>query len=91
MHTIHIERAISADRQAQLQLHTWPIWEKAISSFAWAYDSSETCYLLAGEVTITPDHGAAVTLQAGDLARFPTGMQCTWQITSDLRKHYRFD
>jgi uncharacterized protein len=91
MHTIHIERAISAERQAELNVSAWPVWEKATSSFPWTYDSSETCYLLAGEVTVTPNNGAAVTLQAGDLATFPAGMQCTWQITSDLRKHYRFD
>jgi hypothetical protein len=32
-----------------------------------------------------------VTLQAGDLATFPAGLSCTWDVHAPLRKHYRFE
>jgi len=69
----------------------WPVWEKEVSRFSWTYDSDEVCYIIAGEVTITPsDARAPVTLKAGDLAVLPSGMTCVWDITADLRKHYNF-
>ncbi|QLI82417.1 cupin domain-containing protein [Chitinibacter fontanus] len=91
MSRIQIERSIGAERQTELGISAWPIWEKSISSFPWRYDCAETCYLLEGEVIVTPVDGEAVTISAGDLATFPAGMRCTWQITAPLKKHYQFD
>ncbi|MGM0476798.1 MAG: cupin domain-containing protein, partial [Pseudomonadota bacterium] len=31
-----------------------------------------------------------VTVGEGDLVTFPQGMDCTWHIHTDIRKHYRF-
>jgi hypothetical protein len=69
----------------------WGIWTKDASEFPWTYDSTETCYFLEGEVTVTPDNGAPVTMGKGDLATFPKGMSCTWKITRPVRKHYTFE
>jgi len=69
----------------------WPIWEKEISQFPWTYESQETCYVLEGEVVVTPDGGQAVIIKAGDLAIFPSGMSCRWEVRSPIRKHYSFD
>ncbi len=87
---IRVERSIDAARRQSLGVAGWPVWEKEVSRFPWYYDSPETCLLIEGEVIVTPQGGAPVTLSAGDLARFPAGMQCEWQITRALRKHYRF-
>jgi uncharacterized cupin superfamily protein len=87
---IEIEHHPSQERLAELGVETWPIWEKEVSEFPWRYADRETCYVLEGEVTVTPDGGEAVQIQAGDLATFPEGMSCTWKVTRDLRKHYRF-
>ncbi|WP_410497618.1 cupin domain-containing protein [Chitinibacter sp. S2-10] len=87
---IQIERTISAERQLELGIHNWPFWEKNISSFPWTYDCLETCYLIEGEVIVTPKGGESVTIHAGDLATFPAGMSCTWQVTKNLRKYYCF-
>ncbi|HEY9650346.1 MAG TPA: cupin domain-containing protein, partial [Coleofasciculaceae cyanobacterium] len=48
------------------------------------------CYLLEGEVIVTPDDGEPVQFGKGDLVTFPAGMSCTWKILQDVRKHYRF-
>ncbi|WP_178863947.1 cupin domain-containing protein [Thiomicrorhabdus cannonii] len=80
----------SAETLAQLDVDNWPFWEKEISSFPWFYDSEETCYILAGEVTVTPTNGEPVTIKAGDLVTFPEGLECRWQITQPIRKHYQF-
>lgn len=90
MSTITVERQISPQRQAELGVARWPVWEKVVSSFPWTYGDAETCYLIAGEVTVTPEGGEPVTIRKGDLATFPRGMRCTWNITQSLAKHYNF-
>jgi uncharacterized cupin superfamily protein len=87
---IKVEHNPSEDRLADLGVKSWPIWEKEASEFPWHYGDQETCYVLEGEVTVTPDGGEPVQIQKGDLAVFPQGMSCTWKITRDIRKHYRF-
>lgn len=68
----------------------WPVWEKEPSTFPWHYDEAETCFLLEGDVTVTPDGGDPVQIRRGDLVTFPQGMSCTWEIRTAVRKHYRF-
>jgi uncharacterized cupin superfamily protein len=68
----------------------WPIWEKGVSVFPWTYDDRETCYVLEGEVVVTPDGGAPVTVRVGDYVTFPAGMSCTWEVKVPIRKHYSF-
>lgn len=69
---------------------SWPIWEKEVSQFPWSYDAKEVCLILEGAVTVTPDGGEPVLIQAGDLVTFPQGMSCEWNITQPIRKHYTF-
>lgn len=73
----------------ELDVGSWPIWEKEVSEFPWTYDETETCYLLDGEVIVTAE-GAETTIKKGDLVTFPKGMSCTWKVTKPVKKHYRF-
>lgn len=91
MSNIEIEHSPSEERLEALGVSQWPIWEKEVSEFPWTYDARETCYLLEGEVAVTPENGETVHFGAGDLVIFPAGMQCRWNITKAVRKHYRFD
>ncbi len=68
----------------------WPIWTKEESTFPWTYSSREICYILEGEVTVTPENGDPVHIGEGDLVIFPAGMNCQWQIHQAIRKHYDF-
>ncbi|NEO37009.1 MAG: cupin domain-containing protein [Moorea sp. SIOASIH] len=86
---ILIERP-SQDHLDNLGVSNWPIWTKEVSEFPWTYDEPETCYLLEGEVVVTPDGGEPVQIAKGDLVTFPAGMSCTWKIISNVRKHYQF-
>ncbi|RMG58440.1 MAG: DUF861 domain-containing protein [Gammaproteobacteria bacterium] len=76
---------------AERGVRDWPIWEKEVSRFPWTYDSAEVCYLLEGEVVVTPEGGEPVHIRAGDLVRFPAGMSCQWEIRQPVRKHYSFE
>jgi len=76
---------------SQLQVTTWPIWEKEESSFDWSYSDKEICYFLEGEVEVELDGGERVKIESGDLATFPKGMSCTWHIKQKVRKHYTFE
>jgi uncharacterized cupin superfamily protein len=90
MSEIKIERNPDEGRLDGLGVRQWGIWAKEASKFPWTYDSQETCYFLEGDVTVTPDGGEPVRMGKGDLITFPKGMSCTWEIHSDVRKHYTF-
>ena len=68
---------------------SWPIWEKEVSRFDWYYSDKETCYFLDGEVVVESEDGN-VKIQKGDLAVFPKGLRCVWDIKKPVRKHYQF-
>jgi uncharacterized cupin superfamily protein len=88
--SIKIERSPSQAVLDQAGVASWPVWSKEVSSFPWTYGEEETCYLLEGEVVVTPDGGEPVTIGKGDLVTFPSGLSCTWDIRSPVRKHYKF-
>ncbi|ALF54507.1 cupin [Nostoc piscinale CENA21] len=87
---IKIEHQPSQEYLKNLGVFTWEIWEKEVSQFPWTYDTEETCYFLTGDVIVTPDGGQPIQMGKGDLVTFPAGMSCTWEIISDVRKHYYF-
>ncbi|MFC2048718.1 cupin domain-containing protein [Elusimicrobiota bacterium] len=86
---------ISIKKISQEELETqgildWPVWEKEVSKFDWHYDSNETCYIISGRVVITSEGGNPVEIEPGDLVVFPKGMDCTWDIRENVRKHFSF-
>ncbi len=88
---IKIEHQPSPEILQKLGVFQWAIWQKEVSKFPWTYDTQETCYFLEGDVIVTPDGGQPVQMGKGDLVTFPTGMSCTWEIKSGVKKHYSFD
>jgi hypothetical protein len=76
---------------AQMGVRSWPVWTKEVSEFPWHYESNEVCYLLEGEVIVTPEGDEPVTISAGDLVSFPVGLSCHWKILQDVKQHYHFD
>jgi len=91
MSEIKVERDPNQERLSKLGVFDWSIWTKEPSEFPWFYDAQETCYLLEGDVVVTPDDGEPVEINKGDLVIFPKGMSCTWNIRRNVKKHYRFD
>ena len=91
MDQILIEHNPSEAKLDVMGIYGWPVWSKEVSNFPWTYDRQETCYILDGEVVVTPDGGDPVEIVAGDLVTFPKGMSCTWDIKEDIKKHYTFE
>ncbi|MCR4302588.1 MAG: cupin domain-containing protein [Sulfuricaulis sp.] len=87
---IYVEHDPSPMKLEVIGVYDWPIWTRDISKFPWTYDEKETCYLLEGEVIVTPDGGEPVTIKENDLVSFPAGLSCTWEILSPVKKHYNF-
>ncbi len=73
-----------------LGVKSWPIWEKEESCFDWFYDEKETCFFLEGEVTVELDDKSNINIAKGDLAVFPKGLKCKWNIKRKVKKHYKF-
>ncbi|GIL56013.1 hypothetical protein Vafri_11486 [Volvox africanus] len=71
-------------------VRSWPTWGCGVSKFSWTYQENETCYILEGKVIVTPDGSEAVEINAGDLAIFPAGMSCIWNVKAPINKHYNF-
>ncbi len=90
MSNINVVRNPSPAQLEELGVSNWPTWDKEPSEFPWHYGEAETCYLLAGDVVVTPDGGEPVQVGKGDLVTFPAGMSCRWNIRQAVRKHYRF-
>ena len=90
MSKIRVDKNPDAERLRALDVESWPIWTKEVSEFPWEYDAEETCYVLEGRVTVTPEGGQPVEIGPGNLATFPKGMRCTWRVDAPIRKHYSF-
>lgn len=78
------------EKLLSLGVGKWPIWEKEKSNFDWYYDQQEVCYFLEGNVEIEIPSGSKVSIQKGDLAIFPEGLSCKWNIKNKVKKHYKF-
>jgi uncharacterized cupin superfamily protein len=86
---IHVEKP-SESKLLELKVSSWPIWEKEVSEFPWEYDEQEICYILEGDVIVTPEKGEPVRFGKGDLVVFSEGLRCRWKINKAVRKHYQF-
>lgn len=90
MSEVQIEKNPTEQKLQELGVRKWGIWTKEVSSFPWHYDEQETCYILEGDVIVTPQNQEPVRFGKGDLVTFPQGMSCVWDIRQPVRKHYRF-
>lgn len=87
---ILLERKPSPMKLDVLGVYDWPVWRKEASTFDWEYAQTETCYILRGKFTVTPEGGEPQTFSRGDFITFPQGMKCVWEIHEDVEKHYDF-
>ena len=89
MADIKVEK-IPEKKLKEMDVTSWPIWEKEASRFDWHYDDTEMCYILKGKVTVKTKSGESVSFGPGDFVTFPSGLDCTWDIKEPVRKHYSF-
>ena len=78
------------EKLESLGVNTWPIWTKEVSRFDWSYDEKETCYILEGNARVETGGRESIEFGPGDMVTFPSGLDCVWEITSDIKKHYKF-
>jgi uncharacterized protein len=79
----------TATPQDEKKAKDWPVWEKEVSTFPWAYTEKESCLILEGSAIVSTDEGR-FPFKEGDFVVFPKGLHCTWQVTHALRKKYKF-
>ncbi len=86
---IKVKRPQERDLE-EMGVRSWGTWGCEASTFDWEYDQTEACYLLEGDVTVEHE-GGSTRLQAGDLAIFPKGLKCRWNVKKPVKKHFRFE
>ncbi|OAN39321.1 cupin domain-containing protein [Mycolicibacterium iranicum] len=64
------------------------IWQVTPGPSYWKQEENEVIYVLSGRMTVTPDGGEPLDVNAGDIAVFPLGWSGTWVIHETLRKVY---
>lgn len=89
MKAISVTQPTAAELKA-LGTQFWPTWEKEVSTFPWAFVTTENALILEGECEITPeDGGQSTTFKAGDLVVFPNGYKGTWEVKKPLKKRFK--
>ncbi len=91
MPQIIIEKNPSEARLQEMGVSGWEIWDCPVTEFRLDFDETEKAYVLEGEIIVTPDGEAPITIVAGDYVEFPAGLKSFWQVTKTLRKHYSYD
>jgi uncharacterized protein len=89
MENIEISRP-SENELNELGIAGWSPWECEPSTFEWEYGEEEWCFLFEGKADIKPAKGESVSIQKGDLVKFPKGLKCTWHVSEKVRKVYIF-
>ncbi len=89
MAEIKVEKPTEA-KLKEMDVFSWPIWQKEVSRFDWYYDDQETCYLLEGKAEVETKDGNKVSFEKGDLVTFPKDLNCIWDIKEPVKKHYKF-
>ena len=79
----------SASVIIQYGIKSWPIWECEPSKFQWNYNDKEICLIIEGQATISTKKGDIYVIKSGDLVEFPAGLNCDWEVTKSIKKHYR--
>ena len=73
----------------QYEIKSCPIWEYEPSKFRRNYDDNEICLIVDGQAKISTQNGDIYVIKAGDLVEFPAGLNCEWEVTKSINKHYR--
>ena len=84
-----ISSPCSASVIIQYGIKSWPIWECEPSRFQWNYNDKEICLIIEGQAKISTQNGDIYVIKAGDLVEFPAGLNCEWEVTKSIKKHYR--
>jgi hypothetical protein len=87
MKRIKIQK-LSNEQFQNLNIKDWLSWSCEPCAFDWEYSETETAYLFEGKVRVKTET-EEVTIQAGDLVEFPSGLKCTWNVIELVRKVYK--
>lgn len=79
-----VPRALSLTK-SQDDLFSSGLWDCTAGTFYYTFPCDEIVHIIEGEV-IVRDAGKEYTLRPGDVAFFPQGMTCQWEIPNYLKK-----
>jgi uncharacterized protein len=89
MTQIIIDHNPAPEKLKELGVSSWNIWDCPPSKFPLDFDMTEKAYVLEGEIHVTPQGGETVVIRPGDFVEFPKGLKSHWEVTKQLKKHYK--
>ncbi|MEL0635958.1 cupin domain-containing protein [Marinomonas sp. TI.3.20] len=72
------------------EINEWPIWEKESSQFDWKNDKDEMFYIIEGSANLSITKGITQEINTGDLVTVKKDVIINWDITSYIRKNFKF-
>ena len=83
---------ISVDNYSEEELQEegvfeWPVRKLDEEKIDWYYEETELCYIVEGEAVIITEF-EPVTVHAGDFITCPKGLECVWDVESEIKMHY---
>ena len=59
------------------------------TAILWCLYPVAVLVIIEGQAKITTQNGAIYVIKAGDLVEFPAVLNCEWEVTKSIKKHYR--
>lgn len=81
----------SDETLAALGCRGWRTWSCGAKELPWNYGLPEACFLLEGDVLVVASGGEEMRIRAGDVAWFPSGLECVWKVEKPVNKHFLFE
>ncbi|SAL29892.1 hypothetical protein AWB70_01811 [Caballeronia cordobensis] len=68
----------------------WETWHCDSREFQHCYVPGATFYVVRGRAHLTFSHGAALSIEAGDLVSIGEGAQAQWAISAPVETRYTY-
>ncbi len=72
------------------EVKQWEVWVKEPCTFEHDQQKTESFYILEGNAVLTTDANVKTEISSGDFVTVKSGQIVTWEISNQIKKHFRF-
>lgn len=91
LYNVKVERKVSKERLAQLNVSRWSIWKTGKCKLPWDWQVDQLVYVEEGEVRVVPEGSKRyMRFVAGDLVRYPKWFEADLFFNDFYQERYSF-